>query len=251
MNEKNPDYIPNTVLKWDDPVSFVKGAGSVVRRAWRSLGIQTISDLILTLPRRYDDFSCIMPIHQTEAGQVYTVKGRVKQCRKLNTFRKRIKVYKVVIDDGTGAISANFFNQPWLLEKVKPDMEIFLSGKVKFDRKYGRHMSHPILEMEDSQIATGKISPVYGLSGTLAQKTYRRLMQFVLDHVAWPKEAFSKDFLDHYQLVDFSEAAQCVHTPQSSEDMELGRRRFAFDELIGFHFLLKQVKEKGDRKSVV
>ena len=87
------------MLKWDDPVSFVKGATSPVRRAWKNLGIQTIADLILSLPRRYDDFSRIAKIGETTPDEVYTVKGEVKQCRKMNTFRKRLKIFKLVIED--------------------------------------------------------------------------------------------------------------------------------------------------------
>ncbi len=235
------------MLKWDDPVSFVKGATAPVRRAWKSLRIQTVGDLILTLPRRYDDFSRIVNIGETETDQVYTVKGKVKQCRKLNTFRKRIRIYKVVIDDGTGTISANFFNQPWLLEKVKLGMEIYLSGKVKLDRTYGRNMSHPILEMEDSQVATGKISPVYGLSGTLAQKTYRRLMKYVFENIEWPEDVLSKEILEKYNLSDFKTAASQVHMPTKTPEIEKGRTRFAFDELVGFHYLLNQARKKGEQ----
>jgi len=235
------------MLKWDEPASFVKGATAPVRRAWKSLGIETIGDLVLTLPRRYDDFSRIVKIGDTKTDQVYTIKGKVKQCRKLNTFRKRIKIYKVVIDDGTGTLSANFFNQPWLLEKVKVGMEVYLSGKVKQDRTYGRNMSHPILEMEDSQVATGKISPVYGLSGTLAQKTYRRLMQYVFSELEWPRDALPNAMRVKYNLADFRTAAQYVHEPTVSAEIEKGRARFAFDELLGFHLLLARAKQKGQR----
>ncbi len=233
------------MLKWDDPVSFVKGATAPVRRAWKSLGIETIGDLVLALPRRYDDFSRVASIAETQPYQVYTVRGKVTQCRKLNTFRKRFHVYKVVVDDGTGKLSAHFFNQPWLLEKIKPGMEVFLSGKVKLDRTYGRGMSHPIIEEEQAQVASGKISPVYGLSGTLAQKTYRRLMQYVFEHVEWPEDVLAGDIREKYHLLGFKEAAKAVHRPATSEKIEKGRERYAFDELLGFHLLLNRAKKKG------
>lgn len=234
------------MLKWDDPVSFVKGATAPVRRAWQSLGIETIGDLILTLPRRYDDFSAVAKIGDTRPEQVYTVKGVVKQCRKLNTFRKRIRIIKLVIDDGSGTLSANFFNQPWLLEQIKPGMEVHVSGKVKLHRTYGRSMSHPLLEQGGETVAAGKISPVYGLSGTLAQKTYRRLMQYVFSEVVWPEDTLPETMREKYELVDFKQAAKFVHEPESSAEIEKGRTRFAFDELLGFHLLLARARKKGE-----
>lgn len=252
MAKRTAKSIPSPMLKWDDPVSFVKGATASVRRAWSNLGIQTVGDLVLTLPRRYDDFSQVAAIGNTKPDQVYTVKGEVKQCRKLNTFRKRLKIIKLVIDDGTGTLTANFFNQPWLLEQIKPGMEVFLSGKVKLHRTYGRSMSHPILEKgESDKIAAGKISPVYGLSGTLAQKTYRRLMKYVFDHAEWPRDALPNELREKQHLPDFRTAASFVHEPRSSEEIEKGRTRYAFDELLGFHLLLNRARKKGEKSGAV
>lgn len=234
------------MLKWDEPVSFVKGATAPVRRAWKSLGIETVGDLVLTLPRRYDDFSNIVQIADARNEGVYTVRGEVKQCRKLKTFRRRLQIIKVVLDDGTGTLSANFFNQPWLLEQVKPGMSVYVSGKVKSDRQYGKTMSHPLLEPDgERQVATGAISPVYGLSGTLAQKTYRRLMKDALDQLEWPQDTIPIEVCERYGLLDFKNAAHAVHEPTSSEEVEKGRERFAFDELLGFHLLLNRAKKKG------
>lgn len=90
------------MLLWNEPVSFVKGATPSVRRAWESLGIKTIEDLFLTIPRRYDDYSKITSIREALAGDNVTLKVKVEKCAKVNTFRKRFQVFKLTVTDETG-----------------------------------------------------------------------------------------------------------------------------------------------------
>jgi len=66
------------MLQWDDPVGFLKEATPSVRKAWEALGIQKISDLLLTLPRRYDDLSTIVRVRDASNGMVVTVPGKIK-----------------------------------------------------------------------------------------------------------------------------------------------------------------------------
>ena len=219
------------MLRWDEPVAFVKGATAPVRKAWESLGIRTIGDLLLTLPRRYDDFSRITKIGDTQNGDFVTLEGTVIKCIKLNTFRKRFAVYRLMFEDATGKLNANFFNQPWVLEEFKPGRKIFLSGKIAIKAPYGKTLVNPIWEPAEARtLAAGKVAPVYGLAGTLIQKTYRRLMQSVLESVEWPEDAVDAALLERLKLKKLQEAIRSVHEPSSNEEAEQGRRRLAFDE---------------------
>jgi len=236
------------MLHWEEPVSFVKGATAPVRKAWESLGIRTIGDLLLTLPRRYDDFSRITKISDAQNGDFVTLEGTVIKCIKLNTFRKRFAVFRLMFDDGSGKLAANFFNQPWVLEEFKPGRKIFLSGKIAIKAPYGKTLISPIWEPAEARtLAAGKVAPVYGLAGTLIQKTYRRLMQYVLENVEWPEDAVSEVDRSKLKLLNQEEAIRAVHEPNSSDHAEEGRRRLAFDEVLGYQLALGAERMKATK----
>lgn len=231
------------MLRWDEPVSFIKGATPSVRRAWQSLGIQTIGDLLLALPRRYDDFSRITTIREGQSGDTVTLKGKVVKCVKLQTFRKRFQVFRLTLADETGRIAANFFNQPWVMEEFTPDREIYLSGKVRQDPRFGKTVMNPLWEPADkTTLAAGKLAPVYGLSGTLVQKTYRRLVAYALENLA--QDSIGLDTYD--EVRSFVKALHQVHTPESMADAEEGRRVLAYREMLTYQVALRQASRDAD-----
>ncbi len=231
------------MLRFDDPAAFINGATPSVRKAWDALGIQTVGDLLETLPRRYDDFSKTVPIRDTQAGDVITVRGKVVSCKKMPTFRQRFQVIRVVIQDETGRLSASFFNQTWLIDELIVDREILMSGKVTSHPRYGKTLMHPLWEPGDAPaVAAGKLAPVYPLSGSLAQKTYRRILQKGLQNLEPITETLEANVLERWSLLGRREALFAVHEPQDAEQAERGRLRFAFDELLSYHLALHSAR---------
>ncbi len=235
------------MLHWEDPVGFLKGVTPAVRKAWSALDIQTIGELLQTYPRRYDDYSTIVPIHAAEVGMVVTVKGMVAQCRKLPTFRKRMQLIRCVLKDETGSLSVTFFNQPWLLEELTIGREIFLSGKVTHHPDYGKSMAKPLWEPGDRDaVAAGQVAPVYPLTGSLTQKTYRRLVHEVLGQVVFPEDPLSASTRQEEGILGLAEAYRAIHAPLSMREAEDGRRRLAFDECVTYRLALGYARNDAD-----
>ncbi len=233
----------NFMVRFDDPVAFIAGATPSVRKAWQGLGIQTVGDLLLTLPRRYDDFSKTVFIRDAMDGDVVTIRAKICSIKKLPTFRRRMQIIRLTLEDQTGKIHANFFNQPWMLTQFIPGQEILLSGKIKVDPPYGKSLIHPLWEQPGEEtIAAGKIAPVYGLSGTLAQKTYRRLMAVALESAELPADPLLESIRLEQRLLSFAEAIRAIHLPTQAEEVETGRKRLAFDELLAYQLALQSIK---------
>jgi ATP-dependent DNA helicase RecG len=231
------------MLRWDEPVSFIKGATPSVRNAWQSLGIRTIGELLTTIPRRYDDYSKITEIRNATNGDTVTVKGKVVKSALLPSFRKKIKIFKVTLEDATGKITTNFFNQPWVLDELTEGREVFISGKVKFDVRFGKSISSPIWEpAEKETIAAGKLAPVYGLAGTLVQKTYRRLIQYTIDNL----EASTIGFDTDDQARDYLKAIKQVHEPENAAQAEEGRKVLAYHEMLAYQVALRGARRDAD-----
>lgn len=233
------------MLNWTDPVGFVKGATTPVRKAWEALGIRTVGNLLETPPKRYDDFSQITTIADASHGDVVTFKVKVVSFKKQQTFRKRIQMFKLVAQDETGGISATFFQQPWLVNEMTEGREIFLSGKVYANARFGKQLHHPLWEPIDRPIAAGRIAPVYGLSGTLVQKTYRRLVQTcfeLLDTSTVPHLAEEFD-----ATIGYLDLLKKLHLPETHEDLVKAREGLAYLELMIYQIAMRTAAMKANK----
>ena len=235
------------MLRFDEPVSFVKGATPTVRHAWDSLGVKTIGDLLLCIPRRYDDYSKVVSIGEIQAGETVTIRGTIVKCVKLPSFRKKFQMFRATIKDETGQLGATFFNQPWVLTEFVPGRDVLWSGKVNAHPRFGLSMANPLWEAPNTvAVAAGKLAPVYPLSGALTQKRYRKLIQFVLEQVTFPPDILPEDIRERYGLMKFGEAIVSVHEPETAEEAERGRERLAFDELLTYQLALSSATREAN-----
>lgn len=233
------------MISWLEPLSALKVATPAVRRAFATLEIFTIRDLLLTLPRRYDDYSQCRLIRDVLSGEIVTIQGRVIACEVKRTFRRRLQLTQVKVQDASGPVRCDFFNQPWLAKELTPGREIRLSGKIEVDPLYGAQMRAPLWEPADKDsIATGKVAPVYALTEALAQKTYRRLIQQAME-VAIPDEQLGPEtFLKQDGFLSFRQALKAVHEPTTLAEAEEGRKRLAFEELLVHRLAYEQIKQQ-------
>ena len=57
-------------MELQSPVTEVKGVGDELAKKLAVLGVKTVADLIDYLPRRYEDYSEVVPIRDTHPGPV-------------------------------------------------------------------------------------------------------------------------------------------------------------------------------------
>ena len=124
------------------------------------LGIVTVGDLIAHYPRRYDDFSQIIPIRLMKPGLV-TFKGTVERIASRRVRGRKLQLTEAIITDGTGTVKAVWFNQSFLATQYPAGTEVFVAGKVEF-RNNDLALQSPAIEKAESQGRhTGRIVPVY------------------------------------------------------------------------------------------
>lgn len=233
------------MISWLEALASLKGATPAVRRAFTALEIFTIRDLLLTLPRRYEDYSRCRLIREALSGEVVTIQGVVLSCEVKRTFRRHMQLTQVKVRDASGVVRCDFFNQPWLAKELTIGREIRLSGKVEVDPLYGAHMRAPLWEPADrSSIATGKVAPVYALTEALAQKTYRRLIQQAIHEAVPEEQPLPEALMKRNGFFSLPEALRAVHEPTTLEEAEEGRKRLAFEELLLHRLAYEQIKQQ-------
>jgi ATP-dependent DNA helicase RecG len=215
------------------PTTVLDGVGPRHAQTLTRLGLHTLGDMLYYLPRRYDDYSKLKTINRLVYGDEVTIIGTVEHVATRTIRGGRFQVVEAVIGDGTGAIRATWFNQPWVGQRLQPEAQIVLSGKV--DQYLGRlTMNNPEWEpIEQQNLHTNRIVPVYPLTAKITQRWLRRLMYEVVSYWA-PRVA------DHLpettrasaNLVDLHTALFQAHFPDSEANLKAARYRLAFDEIF-------------------
>ncbi len=236
------------MLGWNDPISFINGLTPQARRSLASLQIETVGELCNLFPRRYEDYTHLVPISQVLNGEPVTIRATVTELKQAKTFRRRFVILRGIVKDASGEIGVTWFNQPWLLKQLLPGTEIFLSGSVTDRPRFGRGFTSPLWEPATAEtLAAGAIAPVYPLSGSLTLKTLRKIMKVVISQVEFPSEWLPTDLLEQGKFVSIADAYQQIHWPESMERAESARRRFAFGELFAYQLALRAARIEADQ----
>lgn len=214
------------------PLTVISGIGPKISERLAVLGIQSLGDALTFFPRRYDDYSRLEPINRLMYGQTVTVIGAVEQVQ-MRPTRSGRKVVEALISDGSGAIRATWFNQPWLVEQLREAGNVSLSGRI--DQYLGRLvLNSPDWEaLESRNLHTRRIVPIYPLTGDISQKWLRGKIKEIVDYwAARVQEPLPPALIERAGLMPVSTALRQIHYPDSWEDLAAAQHRLAFDELF-------------------
>ncbi len=214
-------------------LTVLSGVGPKNAAMLARLGLRTLGDMLYHFPRRYEDYSQLKPIRELMYGQQVTVIGTVTYTEARQTRGGKMHIFEAVINDGTGGLRLTFFNQPWLINRIRQGDILSVSGKV--EQYLGRLvMNSPEWEpVEVENLYTNRIVPVYPLTQNVTQKWMRRLMNQVVNYWA-PKltDHLPETIRSAAGLVDLGTALQQIHWPDSQEKLRAARERLAFDEIF-------------------
>ncbi|QQR52088.1 ATP-dependent DNA helicase RecG [bacterium] len=214
------------------PVESLTGVGSALAAKLARLGIQTAGELVRHYPRRYDDFSQIIPIKSMRPGKV-TFKGQIERIAARYARGRKLHLTEAIITDGTGTVKAIWFNQSYLAKTFVQGTPVLLSGELKFVRN-DLAMQSPAIEKTEAGRATkstARIVPVYGETSGLSSKQLRAVMLPLMPLLATIVDELPETVRQQNQLVDLATALQHIHFPENQSQLAAAKARLAFDEL--------------------
>lgn len=204
----------------------------------KQVGIHTVADLFGFLPYRYLDRSTETSIAELPLDREVTAVGEVVASRLIPGRRPRFVA--TVRDESAKLDCVWFAGYKYVKDAFQIGDWVSVGGKVTAFRSQ-RQIVHPEVEVlsraddeDDNRIHTGGIVPLYRTTAKmkasyLTARTLRRLIKGALD------ELEVEDPLSGALpagMVGLSEAYRSVHFPDSLDDVESGRRRLAYDELL-------------------
>ncbi len=237
----------HAVLKLDTPIQYCKGIGPKRAELLKKIGIFTINDALFYLPWRYEDRGNLKKIGRLSYGSYETVSGKVVSAEVASTKRQRVKIFELVITDGSGMLVGSWFNQPFMKKAFKPDQKVILSGIVRSNPYRGGlpqidNPDYEIMEEDeaDNLIHTGRTVPIYRTTAGLSVRYLRSMMRSILDSCgAAVPEALPDHLVKKYSLMPPAEALAEAHFPTREKDvavlnrgMSRAHRRLSFEELF-------------------
>jgi len=236
------------------PIENLKYVGKNYLPQLKKLGIKTVKDLLWHFPQRYEDWRERGKAEDVKPNEKISLIGKVANIENKRIFPKRMVLTTASIEDETGKVKAVWYNQPFLVNTLKPGKLVSVSGKVKLD-KYGVYLQNPAYEVmkhetwnmkqEESLKHTAGLIPVYPETEGLTSRYLRFLIKPLLKFSGQAADFLPGEILEKQKLYDVKTALNEIHFPSSPEKADEARKRFAFNEL----FLL-QLKALSERKKI-
>jgi ATP-dependent DNA helicase RecG len=223
----------SAIFHLNDPIEKIKGVGPSLSVTLHEEGLATIADLVLFLPLRYEDRSSRKTINELVPDELVTIEAWVKTSRQ--SYRGRRSIQTATLEDETGAIKAIWFNNSWIMSKLKAGERLLFAGKMN-DRKT---LVQPVVETaSDDTTHTGRLVPIYSSLPNIKAGTIRRLIKQVVDQldeipdlVESTYRSFDKKE-ESLPLLPWRAALKQLHFPDTAEDIIAARHRLALEELL-------------------
>ena len=207
--------------------------GAKTRRAAETLGLVTVEDLLLHLPR---DRREARAVAELVPGDNATVVVQVRSISSRSVRRRGMRpLVEATVADDSGAMKATFFNQPWLEQRYPVGTRLALHGKFEGRRGTGvagqfRVQAHARTgDAVGGEGAVAHYPATEGLSSTQILALVREHRARFADVV----DPLPAGLLIRERLPDRVAALTEAHFGGASDaGLELAHRRLAFDELL-------------------
>lgn len=223
----------------DAPVSVLPKVGDVNTKRLAKLGIETVRDLLLTLPFDWETYGGPAPIASLVPGRQATVVGTVHSISPRVSRQRRIKLTEAIVVDGSDLrLGLVWFNQPFVANQLHKGDRVAVAGLVK-SGSYGVafQMQNPHYERLDhdedaAPTRVGGLMPKYHLVDGLSSNRIARWVEAALPLADQLEDLLPAEVRASHHLLPVAEAVRRGHRPENDQDYVDARRRMTFAELF-------------------
>ena len=222
------------MAKLTDPITLLRGVGSVRQKQFAQLKIRTLGDLICHFPRSYDDRTQLVTISQLEPGTPACFRATVMSAPRTARIRQGLELTKLTVADHTARLNLTFFNQRFSAGRLEYGREYVFYGAVSGDF-IGYNMTSPVFEpVEAPPSVTRRILPLYPLTAGLSNGAVVKAVEQAMALCDAPEEVLPPEIRQRYDLLPADRAYRAIHMPRDMEEVRQARRRMTFEEFFVF-----------------
>ncbi len=196
----------------------------------QNLNIHTILDLLNYYPYRYEDYSHAISINQITADHHFHLKATVVQVSTHQSFRKRINMTTVTVEDSTGTIKFVWFNNRYINKYLKKGQEYIFFVKARQD-KYGLSITNPLFYLAHSA-PPHFIIPIYSETKAIKSSWFSAKVAKIISLADEIIDTLPSEIISQNKLISLSLAIKQIHQPSSAKQIKQAIQRLAFNEIF-------------------
>ncbi|OHP69444.1 ATP-dependent DNA helicase RecG [Staphylococcus sp. HMSC062A01] len=218
------------------PLQSIKGLGPKRIALLQELNINTVEDLVLYLPTRYED-NTVIDLNMAEDQSTVTIVGEVYSMPTVAFFGRNKSKLTVHLMVDNIAVKCIFFNQPYLKKKIELHGTVTVKGKWNRAKQEinGNRMFFNEKSQDTNEI---KLEPIYRIKEGIKQKQMRDMIYQTLDDVTI-HEWLTEELKQKYKLESLEDTLYALHRPKDRQDLLRARRTYAFTELFMFELRMQ------------
>lgn len=227
------------------PVHSLKGVGAARAKALERLGIRTVGELLLHLPRDYWDRRHPVPIAEAHLTERSVIRGTVVA----HDYIGRKRVLKVYLTDDSGTAALICFGREFLKRSLTPGRTFLVAGEFSYRYQEIQATQFEFEPVSERPRNFGMILPIYPLTEGITQPQLRGYIETALrEHLPVVKEIVPAALREGNALVARKEALEILHRPKELDRLEEARRSLAWEEL--FVAQLQMARQVRSRKRI-
>ena len=217
-------------MKLSTPLDQIKGVGEKTWLQLQAAGLLTIGELVEFLPRAYEDYTKVSKITELTPGNV-VVRGRISAVAS-RYVRRGLHVTTAVLSDESGKVPLTWFNQPYRAKHLAGNSEWLVAGEFTFSQRRYQILNPSTRSSEEVIETGGSIMPIYRQVAGLKTAQLRKIIEEIRPVITMLPEVLPEKLVKHVNMLSYADAVLALHFPENSADVETGKQRIGFQELI-------------------
>ena len=207
------------------------------RQALQTLACTSLGNLLLHLPRRYEDRQHFEAFPNQPLDRAVCLCGIVTDAGK--RYAGKRSFFEITLENSDpgpfdGPLVCRWFQMPWIHRSVAVDQYLVVYGKPKISGKR-LVIDHPDFEIVDeprseASVHLGRITPIYPLTPGINQRQMRELLYHWCQQLE--EGALEEIVPSGHTKFPRWEALRRVHFPETMDQLALVQRDLALEEFL-------------------
>ena len=219
-------------MKLSTPLKTVLHTTKDHLEALDDMGLKTVGDLLLYVPRAHEDLSQMMTLADAPLGEKVSIRGSIEQLKLTRLRGGRIIVGTRFTDSEGNTAEVSWFNQPHIKRMLPDGSEVVLTGKV-IEKGYRLQMQSSQFEIAGSRplLHAGRLVPIYPQHDIISTKWLREKMHLVREAIDLLPETVPEEILKDENLLSRKDSIRALHFPEDTAQVEKAQQRMAFEHM--------------------
>jgi ATP-dependent DNA helicase RecG len=234
-------------------ISLLKGVGSKTQTLLSEIGIDSMFDLLSTVPIDFINKEETSTLNNIHTGDIVVVSGEIIKTVKTRGYKPN---YIITISSNLGILTIRFIHKIIIFMNLQVGMRIRVSGSIA-NKKNKLEFIHPEIEIIKDGNNLEKIIPKYSIRSKVSQSKFRKLIRQAFSIFSYDYKFSCLDdyFYKEFNAMSLLKALKKLHFPQDDYDIalynyNLAKQRLAFEEIyLHKHEFLKIVDKYNKKDS--